>query len=166
MNRWFSVNEPGSGLDGVWFHCNICSFKPTTYLYLLQLQNPAGREGMTSLGHSRSVNVTNLMWFHQHSSSSLHPSPSEEPFCDFLFQRMLPKWRLGERCYSPGCSDDMQRSLLWAPRKRGGDEQEVVWVRAFFFPLFFYFHNFSDPIWCESTNWPLVAAPCVHNRTH
>lgn len=143
------------------------SFKPLTHL---QLQNPAVIEGRTSLAHSRSVNSTNLKWFHQHSSLYFHPLPSEELFCDFPFQKMPPKWRPGEHCYSPGCSDDMRRSLLWEPRKRGGDEQEVMWAQAFFnififFPSFI-FPTFSDPIWCESTNWPLVAAPCVHNRTH
>lgn len=47
---------------------------------------------------------------------------------------MLPKWRLGERCNSPGCSNDIQRFLLWVPWKRG-DEQEVMWAHAI--PLLF-----------------------------
>lgn len=120
------------------------SFKPLTPLYHLQLQNPAVIEGRTSLAHSRSVNLTNLLWFHQHSSLSFHPLPSEELLCDFPFQKMPPKWRPGEHCYSPGCSDDMRRSLLWAPWKRGGDEQEVMWVQAGFFIFIFPLLLFSQ----------------------
>lgn len=60
-----------------------CS-KSITSLHLLQLQNPAVTERMTSLNQPRSVNFTNLMWFHQHSSLSLYLWPSEELFCDFV----------------------------------------------------------------------------------
>lgn len=132
----------------------------------LWLQPPVRKCRRASLGPSQSINLTNLM--RVHISILLYlppccslPSPSEEP--SPLFQRMLPKWRLRERRYSPDCRDEMQGFSLASAAERKGVTQEVVCVA---FLSSFIFQAFSDLIWCEITNWPLAAAPCVHNRTH
>lgn len=76
-----------------------------------------GLRGRTSLGPSRSAKLTNLKRLHISILLYLSPRhpPRNYPRLGSSFQRMLPKWRLRERRYSPDCRDKMRGSLLRAP---------------------------------------------------
>lgn len=105
----------------------------------------------TSLGPSRSAKLTNLKWVHISILLYLSPRhPLRSPLrLGSPFQRMLPKWRLGERRYSPDCRDKMRGSLYF--KKRGGERQEVARASVssstlpppFIFPSFLW----SDLMW-------------------
>lgn len=114
----------------------------------------------TSLGPSRSAKLTNLKWVHISILLYLSPRhPLRNPLrLGSPFQRMLPKWRLGERRYSPDCRDKMRGSLLSAGRveeiyiskkrrrKAGSCASECVFFHPpppFIFPSFLW----SDLMW-------------------